>query len=312
MLIQFIVFAVALVVLLLAAKYFTSAAEKIGAWMQLPPFVIGIFIVGIGTSLPELISGILSVQKGASEILAGNVIGSDISNILLITGLAAVINKKSIQLKSNYLYIDLHFLIGSVMYFGMIAYDGHIDFKEAFPGLLIYIIYSIYLIKGAEPEQIQGLIANTPKSSFPLIPFLMLLLAGVGIYFGAEYTVHSLEQIALGLSIPKSIVALTLLSLGTTLPELAVNVSAIRQGNAEMAVGNVLGSFIFNTLVIPSTGSMFGAIQLPYDLLHFSFPVMAGAALLFYLLTQDKKISVWEGLLFMSLYLLFILKTSGL
>lgn len=96
-----IIFLAALSVLLLAARFFTGAAEKIGAWMQLPAFVVGIFIVGIGTSLPELISGILSVQKGVSEILPGNIIGANISNILLITGLAAVLNRKSIQLSAN-------------------------------------------------------------------------------------------------------------------------------------------------------------------------------------------------------------------
>jgi cation:H+ antiporter len=129
-------------------------------------------------------------------------------------------------------------------------------------------------------------------------------------YFGAEYTIASLEQMALLLNIPSSLVALTLLSIGTTLPELAVNISAIRQGNAEMAIGNVLGSCVFNSLVVPPAAAILGTINVPANLLGFSLPVMAAAGLLFYLLTQDKKMSVWEGLLFVTLYALFILKVS--
>ncbi|MFC7772312.1 sodium:calcium antiporter [Flavobacterium sp. GCM10027622] len=304
---HYFIFSLALIGLLVSSNYFTNAAEAIGKYLQLPSFVVGVFIVGIGTSLPELISGILSVNKGASEILSGNIIGANISNILLITGLAVVINKKNISLKSGYMYIDLNYLIGSFLFFYMIAYDGKMDAAESFFGLLIFIVYSIYLIKGETKSKEDS---NSKTEKFPIVSLLLLLVSAVGIYFGADYTIISLEKIAFDLSIPKSIVALTLLSLGTTLPELAVNISAIKNGKAEMAIGNVLGSSIFNTLVIPSIASFFGTIVVTNNLLQFSLPVMAACGLLFYLLTQDKKISVWEGLLFICLYSLFIFKTA--
>ncbi|MFC4816719.1 sodium:calcium antiporter [Flavobacterium sp. GCM10023249] len=304
---HYFIFSLALIGLLVSSNYFTNAAEAIGKYLKLPSFVVGVFIVGIGTSLPELISGILSVNKGASEILSGNIIGANISNILLITGLAVVINKKNISLKSGYMYIDLNYLIGSFLFFYMIAYDGKMDAAESFFGLLIFIVYSIYLIKGEAKSKEDS---NAKTEKFPIVSLLLLLVSAVGIYFGADYTIISLEKIAFDLSIPKSIVALTLLSLGTTLPELAVNISAIKNGKAEMAIGNVLGSSIFNTLVIPAIASFFGTIVVTNNLLQFSLPVMAACGLLFYLLTQDKKISVWEGLLFICLYSLFIFKTA--
>lgn len=99
------------------------------------------------------------------------------------------------------------------------------------------------------------------KGTFPIMSVGILLAACLGIYFGAEYTVSSLGKIALSLNVPSSIVALTLLSLGTTLPELVVNISAIRQGKAELAVGNILGSCIFNTLVIPPVASFLGQLR---------------------------------------------------
>lgn len=304
---HYIIFIIALLGLLTAAKFFTSSAETFGKFLKLPSFVVGVFIVGIGTSLPELISGIISVNNQSSEILSGNIIGANISNILLITGLAVVINRKTIILTSGYMYIDLHFLLGSFLFFYIIGYDGQIKPLEALFGLLMYIIYAIYLIKGETVIKDETKIVSNP---FPTSALFVLIVSAVGIYFGAEYTISSLEKISTDLSIPKSVVALTLLSLGTTLPELAVNISAIKQGKAEMAIGNVLGSCVFNTLVIPSVASMFGTITITNNLLTFSLPLMAACGVLFYLLTQDKRISVWEGLMFLCLYGLFIFKTA--
>jgi cation:H+ antiporter len=133
-------------------------------------------------------------------------------------------------------------------------------------------------------------------------------LSAVGIYFGADHTVSSITDIATRLALPPSLIALTVLSLGTTLPELAVNISAIKQGKAEMAVGNVLGSCIFNTLAIPFAAASVGTVNVPESLLAFSLPVMLGSGLFFYLLTLDKRISRWEGWLFAGLYALFLLQ----
>jgi cation:H+ antiporter len=309
MLSSVLIFIAALTVLLFSAKFFTESAEAIGTWLKLPQFVIGIFIVGIGTSLPELVSGILSVRNGVSEILPGNIIGANISNILLVTGLAVAINRKPIELGSDYIYIDLHFLVGSFLMFYMIAYDGVIQFSEAFVGLFAFIVYAIYLIKGGTAETPEPN-TSTAKASFPIKDLLILAGTAVGIYFSADYTISSISDIATGLNVPKSIIALTLLSLGTTLPELAVNITALRQGKAEMAIGNVLGSCVFNTFMIPALAATFGDITVPASLLSFSLPVMAACGLLFYLLTQDKRISVWEGLLLVMIYGLFLLKIA--
>lgn len=302
---HYLIFIAALCGLLLSANFFTKSAETIGTYFKLPTFVIGVFIVGIGTSLPELISGIISVKNHSSEILAGNIIGSNISNLLLITGLAVVVNRKNISLNSGYLYIDLHYLIGSFIFFCIIAYDGQIGIIESMFGLLMFIVYSFYLIKGETKIENEN---EKSVKSFPIYPFMILIISAVGIYFGADYTIYSLDKISIDLAIPKSIVALTLLSLGTTLPELAVNISAINQGKPEMAIGNILGSCIFNTLVIPFSASLFGPITVTENLINFSLPVMAASGLIFYLLAQDKKISIWEGLMFICLYALFIYK----
>ena len=313
MLVQFLIFAAALSGLLLAARYFTTAAEEIGLYFKLPAFIIGVFIVGIGTSLPELVSGSISVAKGVSEILPGNIMGANISNILLITGIVAYLNRKDIVLSHGYIFVHLHYLLGAFFLFTMMAYDGEIKWLEALIGLFAFVAYSIYLVKPEEKTSESEEIRQAElQAVFPTKAILMLLGSGVGIYFGANYTVSSISAIAEGLQIPPSVIALTVLSIGTTLPELAVNISAIRRGNAEMAIGNVLGSSIFNTLIIPAVASWIGPIHVPASLLTFSLPVMLGSGLFFYLLTQDKRISRWEGILFILIYVLFLIKIANL
>ncbi|MEZ4880229.1 MAG: sodium:calcium antiporter [Chitinophagales bacterium] len=309
-----LLFVGALLVLLLAARYFTKAAEAIGQYFKLPTFVIGVFIVGIGTSLPELVSAVMAVKNNVPEIVAGNIIGSNISNLLLITGAVTVINRQSIVLKSKYIFIDLHYLIGAFLVFFTIVFDKHIYLFEAIILLLIFFTYAFYLVKNDESDEVEVAVAatTTSENKFPLLQLFILLAASVAIYFGAEYTIAAVTDIATALQIAPSIIALTVLSLGTTLPELFVNIAAISSGKAEMAIGNILGSCIFNTLIVPSVASFFGSLKIPEDIAHFSLPMMMVSGLFFYLLTQDKRISIWEGLLFIFIYILFIYQVTTL
>lgn len=302
----FLVFAVSLLVLLVSARYFTSAAEKLGQAFGLSSFVSGIFIVGIGTSLPELVSGFVAASTGHTEIVAGNILGANISNIFLITGIIAILCKKGIDLGSQYIMIDLHFLIGSAFLIGLVMMDGDVNKTEAFFLLTAFLVYAYYLINSSKVNG--GPQASISKSPFPYLSLLILIVSGVGIYFGADYTVNSITEIATWFSVPASLISLTILSLGTTLPELAVNISAIRKGKSEMAVGNVLGSCVFNALVIPGSVALYKTVAIPDFLIHFSLPVFVVASLFFYLLTQDKKISKWEGFLFLVFYGFFIAK----
>lgn len=308
MVVPFLIFSVALTVLIFSARLFTSAAEKIGLFFGLPPLVIGIFIVGIGTSLPELVSGIISVRSGVSEVVSGNVIGANISNILFITGVVALVHRVDIHLSSKYIFIDLHYLIGSVFAFTLFAYDGVIDWHESVIGIIIFLVFSIYLLKSEAVVPPQHELDLEIKEKFPLSQALWIVAGSLGIYLGADYTISSLSEMAVTLEVPPSIVALTVLSIGTTLPELVVNIAAIRKGNAEMAIGNVLGSSVFNCLMVPSIASLFGPVLVPDEMVYFALPVMIASGLFFYLITHDKRISRWEGMLFILLYFIFLLK----
>ncbi len=308
MTILFLTLLASLAVLLGAARLLTQSSERIGLAVGLSSFMVGVVIVGVGTSLPELVTGLFSVHQGVSEIVSGNVLGANVSNLLLILGVSAVFSVlRPVYLGEAYIAIDLHFLVGSAFVLGVVMFDGQVGRVEGLCLLAVYGVYVAYLLR-------EGSRKATGQARVPLAlrDLLIVALSAVGVYFGADWTVRSLQGLAVGLGVPNAVVAVTLLALGTTLPELVVSLAAARQGKASMAVGNILGSCIFNALVVVGAGAVYGTVQAPPELTGFALPFLVGASLLFYLLVQDRRISSWEGMLFLVMYGLFVLEVSGL
>lgn len=307
-----VIFLVSLLVLLWSARVFTQSAERIGALLGLSSFVIGVVIVSIGTSLPELVASIVAVRGGNSEVVVGNLLGSSLSNLLFVMGLAAMFSPKRIDLGSLYLYIDLHFMFGAAIVIVVTMYDGVITFSEAAIGLLTYGVYLFYLLRSSDDSQEKETGGQDLVPTGYMKPLGIMVLAGIAIYFSASKTIDSVSQIADFLGVNKAIVSMTLLAVGTTLPECVVSVAAALQGKAHLAVGNVLGSCIFNALVIPVAACSFGSLIVPTELLSFALPFYGIAVLFFYLITQDKRVSQFEGALLLLIYLLFIGKVSNM
>lgn len=308
MLLLFLIFAGSLALLLVSARLFTRSAERIGLALGLSTFMVGVIFVGVGTSLPELVSGLIAVHQGVSEILSGNVLGANVSNLLLVLGVTAVFSVlRPVYLGEAYITIDLHFLVGSAFVLSVAMFDGMVGRLEGLLLLVVYVVYVGYLFRESNGSQ-------NSKTRPPLVvqDLLIVVIGAVGIYFGAVWTVGSLQGLATGLEVPTAIVAVTILALGTTLPELVVCLIAARQGKASLAVGSILGSCVFNALVVVGAGAVYGTIRAPAELTGFALPFMAGSSLLFYLLVQDRRISSWEGMLFLVMYALFVLEISGL
>lgn len=309
-------FAGGLALLLLAARFFTQTAEALGLALGMSPFAVGVTIVAVGTSLPELVSSVVAVTGGISSIAIGNVVGANTANLLMILGAIAVASPARVDLGKRYLFIDLHFLLGSAVLLGVAAWGGTISRAEGALLLAVYGIYVTYLLRdGKGASEVEPLLAEAGKQQGRgHVAGQLVVLAGCGaaIFVSARWTVDGLERIAQSLAIPPAIAAATLLSLGTTLPELAVSVVAARRGQPSLAAGNILGSCVFNSLAVAGTAALVGKVTVPGELLGFALPFYAVAALLFYLLIQDSKISRWEGLLFLALFVLFLGEVGGL
>ncbi|MCW6035048.1 calcium/sodium antiporter [Spirulina subsalsa FACHB-351] len=299
-----LVLVISLAVLAKASDIFIEAAEKIGLYLRLPAFIVGVTIVAIGTSLPELVSSILAVLQNSSEIVFGNVVGSNIANIFLIIGAASVLHRK-LKIQFELIHVDLPLFVGSAFLWALMVSDRHFSIFEALLCIAGYITYSIYTVSSREEENAEACDLELPRG-FLWQQIGWIVLSATAIFFGAKYTVESVIELAEILQIGTAVIAVSVVAIGTSLPEFFVSFSAARKGNIEIAVGNVLGSNIFNTLVVMGIPRLVGKLIIPPELLFHGMATMLAGTLMFFFVTQDKQITRWEGWLFFIFYLWFI------
>jgi cation:H+ antiporter len=315
-----IIFVVSIATLVKASDVFTNSAEKLGLAIGLPPFIVGVTIVSIGTSLPELISSLFGVFQGASEVVVSNVVGSNIANICLVVGLAALINSRSLSITYNLVSVDLPLFMGSSFLLVLMAWDQSISRGEALLLVLGYIMYLFYILqaseddesanapKNEEPSSAQGIAAHKPSSNATHIlqTLLIVVVSSIFIFLGARYTITSLIQISDVLNIGKEVIAMSAIALGTSLPELLVTISAARKGQAEIAIGNVIGSNIFNIFIVVGIPGLIFPLPVPDSTMIQGIPTFVSASLLMFFIAHDNKVTIWEGWLFLILYAWFI------
>lgn len=322
LLIALLLFVLSLTVLIKASDVFTDAAEKLGLLMGLPAFIIGVTIVSLGTSIPELISSIIAVTEGASEIVIGNVVGSNIANICLVLGTASVVSSKSMQISYDLLSVDLPLFTGSTFLLVLMVWDQEFTTGEAVLLLVGYCVYLFYTLKSSEedtaptaaiPDDAEvsstASIADKEKSTYMLRQIVLLIASALFIFIGARFTINSLIAISDIISIGREIIAVSAVALGTSLPELIVTANAARRGRAEIAIGNVLGSNIFNIFMVMGIPGVMGTLVIPSAILATGIPTLIATTILMFFVTQDRKLTVWEGWLFFIIYFWFVAHT---
>lgn len=311
-----LIFAASLALLAKSSDFFTDAAEKIGLLLGLPAFIIGVTIVAIGTSIPELVSSLVSISEGAPEFVVSNVVGSNITNIFLIIGIASVIGKQPIRITYDLVSVDLPLFVGSAFILALEGADGRFTLGEAILSIVGYVMYLFYTVKGSgeapeTPEE--DLPVHVERSRRSLIQQLLIItLSSVFIYIGAKYTIESIIKLSELLDIGKEIIAVTVVAFGTSLPELAVTINATLKGKAELAVGNVLGSNVFNTFMVMGVPGLVQELPVPPLVQQVSVPTMVAGTILLFFATQDQELTIWEGWLFFILYAWFIGHSFGL
>lgn len=306
-----VVFVFSLIVLVKGADFVINASENIGRALRLSPFVIGVLIVGIGTSLPELVSSIAGVIKGASEIVVSNAVGSNIANILLIVGISAVIAKR-LDIKKNLIDVELPLLALGTVLFSIVALDAKITFGESIFLVCTYLIYLAYTLLNKEDEEDseKQLEKNRDVSAkLNLKDFGVLVVGILGLVFGANYLIDSVVNLSQILNIAVSVISVTAIAVGTSLPELVVSVKAAMQKKAEIAVGNIFGSNAFNILmVVGLPGFLANSLVIDENSFNLGFPFMVIVTFLFIISGISKRIHVWEGFMFLNIYILFVAK----
>ncbi|MBU3964537.1 calcium/sodium antiporter [Patescibacteria group bacterium] len=325
-----IIFIVSLCVMVKGADWLLKSAEKIGLSLGISPFIIGVTIVGIGTSFPELISSIVAVFKGVTEIVPANAIGSNIANILLIVGISAVIGKRLVITKSL-IDLDLPLLAISTVIFLGAAWDQKITLIESLFLVFSYGIYLLYtfLHKEEATDEIyevlpgradrRGLhLKESKKKSLLKRPkigskdFIILIIGIIGLAFGAKYLIDSVIKLSELLNIGAGVISLAAVALGTSLPELLVSAKAAWQKKSEVALGNIFGSNVFNILVVVGLPGLFRTIHLDAQTFSLGLPVLIVATFLFIISGISRRIHIWEGAMYLVVYVFFIGKLFGL
>ena len=318
------VFILSLFILSKSADYFTDAAEKIGTILKISPFIVGVLIVAVGTSIPELATSIFGITEGEAGILSGNVVGSTIANILLGLGLVVVISRRVAKFNWDSVSNDMPFIVGAALLLYLTISDGLFTFFEAIIFLLGYVIYILYsyqihkLNRKQIRDDLQKEIKSKLRQDFKEIKTehktakdilkiaFVFIISLIFVILSAKYTVDSLIKIATIFGLGTSALAVSLVSVGTSLPEISIGIASAKKGNFDMVIGNIMGSNIFNIFVVFGLVGLFTNIVIPSDVITFALPVMIGVIFIQWLVTIDKKITITEGLLMVLLYITFI------
>lgn len=302
---------VGLALILAGANYLTDGASALAQRLRMPDFLIGLTIVAVGTSTPELVVSVLSAINGQSDMALGNVVGSNIFNVFLILGVCVLV--KPILFTKNNIRFDIPFGVAASFLLIVLALDtligtGTIDQISRLDGiimLLLYIALMVFTIRHTERP------AESENKTKPMPIWLMtiMIVGGLcGLIFGGEMFLNSATNFARSMGISESVIAITLVAGGTSLPELASSVVSLIKGKADMALGNVVGSNIFNILFILGVSATITPLTMGGVGARDLFFVMLSAVLVFLsaFTFRRQTLDRSEGVIFLLIYAFYI------
>lgn len=298
-LLQVLLLVVGFVMLMKGADWFVEGASQIADRLGIPQLVIGLTIVAMGTSLPEAAVSISAATQGSAEITIGNVMGSNIMNVLVILGLTAVVCVIPVQKSTVRYEIPFMILITAVLA-GLGLADNQVSRPE---GLILWafmILYLFYLLRmaknGTGGEEVEG------KKRPIWLLILMVLVGAAMIVFGSDITVDAATAIAKIFGMSERFIGLTIVAFGTSLPELVTSVTAALKGKTDIAVGNIVGSNIFNILFVVGTTALITPVAYNSAFLVDSIIAVAAALFLFLCVFRNKKLGRLGGILMLAAY----------
>lgn len=293
---QFLIFVFSLSALLLGAKLLTNSARHIAKVAGVSEFVIGATVVAFGTSMPELASSIFAMLSGHPGLVVGNVIGSNVANIGLALGLASLLFP--IYVSRRITDTDIPLLLASAIATLVVFIDLQVTWVEGIALILMYLAFINHELGQHRNSE------RTAREKLDLKQVAGFFLGMALLYLGAKSLVSSALAISQDMNISESLIAFFLVALGTSLPEIATSVMAARSGRYEIAMGNVLGSNSFNSLIILGTSSLFATVTVESDFLFSTLPAMILLSFLLGFMSLNNTITRLEGILLFLIYCL--------
>jgi len=296
--------------LILGADWLVNGASSIAKKFHIPEIIIGLTIVSIGTSMPELFVSTTSALEGLSDMSIGNVVGSNLCNLLLILGLSTIIKPVKFQKETRLFEIPMC-LIFTVIFIVLCNTGGTINKVEAVLLLLLFllfIIYTIFMAKKQSSQEKQKEV-KTQKKLLPILKDILWIVLGViGLKIGGDLAVDNAVNIANYFGVSEKIIGLTILAVGTSLPELVTSVTAAIKGNSDIAIGNIIGSNIFNMLLIIGVAAFINPISYNFSY-NMDLMVLVVATLilaLFPVIPPKNEMSRANGIIYFLMYVGYI------
>ncbi|WP_111706728.1 calcium/sodium antiporter [Lutibacter citreus] len=305
---DFLFIVIGLILLILGGNWLLKAAVGFSLRLLIPKIVIGMTVVSFATSAPELIVSIRSALEGHADIALGNVIGSNIANLGLVLGITILISTISVE-KSFYKTDWPVMIIASLLLYGFIAFDGELVRYEGIIMLSLLIVFLIYLLR----FQKTAVVDEVPEDDVELPLYkdvLFLVIGGVALWGGSELLIEGAVGMAQKFNVSERVIGITIVSVGTSIPELAASIIAILKKEKAISLGNLIGSNVFNILAVLGITSIITPVKVTDEgLLNSDIYWMLAFALLVFPLVfapVKMKLSWKEGLILLSLYLGFI------
>ena len=289
--------------LIKGADYFVEGASSIAKRFHIPEMIIGLTIVAMGTSLPELSVSFISALNGQSDMSIANAIGSNIFNVLMILGVSAFI--KTLPIKQSSIK-DIIILISATTLLLMLSYFGLS--LVWFDGLIMLCLFAYFIRKMIKESKDN----NDNENSTPLsiIRTIVYIVCGaIGIIYGGNLVVNGASTIAQAFGMSDNLIGLTVVALGTSLPEFVTSVMATKKGKLDIAIGNVIGSNIFNILFVLGLSSLFNVLTVSVITLIDIFFSLFITSVLLYVVCKFKKINKLNGIIFIILYISYMIFT---
>lgn len=298
--------------LIIGANYFVEGSVNIARKLKIPNMVIGLTLVAFGTSAPEAAVSIQSALSGQSGISFGNVLGSNLFNLLLILGIVAVIKPVAVHLSSLKKEIPFMVLVTAIALF--LGYEDMGSFGYTrYDGYVLLLLFGMYLYSMIEIIQEDHGSLNLPGKEISTRKSLLRTFGGLGlIIFGANRSILGAVGIATALGISETVIGLTVVAAGTSLPELSTSIVAARKGESDIAIGNIVGSNIFNLLFVLGASAGVKGFALEAVAVNDMMLLLVFTVIAFILMRTGRMISRLEGVLFLLCYLGYMIFRLGM
>ncbi len=303
---DYIIFLAAMAALIYGADFIVKESERIALHFNISHFVIGATLVAFGTSLPEMAASMMASYHGKSDMAVANVVGSVIFNITLVLGVVFMI-AKSMNPKRNLFAKDSAWVIVPVVIFYIMIQDDVISRFDGILFILMMVSYLMFLFTDSKGDLEGEIDADLQKERFNWGKSVLLL--GIGFLFtigGANFVVESGTNIAHNLNISEWIIGLFLISLGTSLPELVVSLVAVKKGNAEMSIGNIIGSNVANFSMVLGGSALIHPLTINLNATSYDFLILASASIALLFILANKIYNKAGGIFLLTILALFI------